>query len=389
MTYLQIEQSKSGHPIFRLALLASLLCLKVLFGAAQTVSPAPSPPPTRPADRDFEGRISVLTEEVILPVTARDSSGHLSSALEPHDIIVFEDSVRQKVTSIRRLPASVLLLLDTAGEQNPGMRVSTTREIAIRLVSKLRTGDRVAAIQFGREVELFQNWTTDKEQVLKALETKLISGKKHQLTRALVAAANYLREAPAGTRHLVLVTDGVDLSADEATLTDAIGRLLPTNVTVHVISYGAVGRKTIDQQNPLVRVTNKRRKTVEDIIEELMHPAVPPEYKKRTKIYVIVDTDFSMRRRRNAYEKATRVAEVWLKSLAEETGGLFFAPTSVTDMPAPADEIAREIDSQYAVSYTPARPVADAQPGERREIRVFSGLGGLQVRARRKYVARD
>lgn len=354
---------------------------------AQVALPTPSPQATPPVGESQE-KIKVFTEEVVIPVTAYDDSGHLSAALEPQDILVFEDDVRQTVRSVRRIPANVLLLLDTGGELNPAMSVSTTKDIATRLISILRTGDRVAAIQFGSHLELVNDWTTDREQLVRALTTKLISGKRPRLIKALFAAALRLKEVPAGTRHVVLITDGVDLSGDPAALTEAIRQLLDANVTVHVIGYGALGRKKIDKQNPLVKITNKKRKSAKDIADELMYPNQQQEYKKWKKIYVIVDTDFAMRKRRDAYKDATRKGELWLRSLAEETGGLVFIPRSAEEMTPRAEEIAREIDSQYVVTYTPKRPLAEATVEEYRRINVAAGVIGLHVRARRGYVAK-
>src|SRR5882762_8753517 len=194
-------------------LFAIMLCVVVAHSGAQTPTPLPSPTPNMSESQE---KVRVFTEEVVIPVSAYDDSGHLSAALEPQDILVFEDDVRQTVRSVRRIPANVLLLLDTGGEQNPAMRVSTTRDIAMRLISNLRTGDRLAAIQFGSYLELIHHWTTDRQPLVRALETQLISGKRHQLIKALFAAALQLKEVPAVTRHLVLITDGVDLSRDPA-----------------------------------------------------------------------------------------------------------------------------------------------------------------------------
>ena len=362
----------------------AMLCLMASLCRAQTPSPTPAPTPPISESQD---KVKVFTEEVVIPVTAYDDSGHLTAALEPQDILVFEDDVRQTVRSVRRIPANVLLLLDTGGALNPAMSASTAREIATRLISNLRAGDRVAAIQFSSHLELLSDWTTDREQVIWALKTKLISGKRPQLIKALFAAALRLKEVPAGTRHIVLITDGVDSSGDDAALTEAIRQLLDANVTVHVIGYGALGRKKIDRQNPPVKITNQKRKSAQDIADELMYPN-QQEYKKWKKIYVIVDTDFAMRKKRDAYKEATIQAELWLRSLAEETGGLAFIPRSVEEMSTHAEEIAREIDSQYVVTYTPKRPLAQATVEEYRRINVAAGVIGLHVRARRGYVAR-
>jgi VWFA-related protein len=370
-----------------ITLFVVMLFLAVSPCGAQTSSPTPAPTPPISESQD---KVKVFTEEVVIPVTAYDDSGHLSAALEPQDILVFEDDVRQTVRSVRRIPANVLLLLDTGGALNPAMSVSATKEIATRLISNLRAGDRVAAIQFSSHLELLTDWTTDRGQVIRALNTKLISGQRPQLIKALFAAALRLKEVPAGTRHIVLITDGVDASDDSAALNEAIRQLLDANVTVHVIGYGALGRKKIDKQNPLVKITNQKRKSAKDIADELMYPnqQQEQEYKNWKKIYVIVDTDFAMRKKRGAYEEATRKSELWLRSLAEETGGLVFIPRSAEEMSARAEEIAREIDSQYVVTYTPKRPLAQATVEEYRRINVAAGVIGLHVRARRGYVAR-
>src|SRR3989440_11763312 len=147
-------------------LFAIMLCVAATHSGAQTPTPLPSP---TPAPSESQEKVRVFTEEVVIPVSAYDDSGHLSAALEPPDILVFEDDVRQTVRSVRRIPANVLLLLDTGGDLNPAMSVSTTRDIAARLISNLRMGDRVAAIQFGSHLELIKDWTTDREQLDHAL----------------------------------------------------------------------------------------------------------------------------------------------------------------------------------------------------------------------------
>jgi len=364
-----------------------VLCFAAAPCTAQTTSPSPSPGSTPPIN-ESQDKVKVFTEEVVIPITAFDDSGHLSAALESQDILVFEDDVRQTVRSVRRIPANVLLLLDTGGALNPAMSTSVTRDIATRLVSNLRTGDRIAAIQFGSHLEVVKDWTTDREQVVRALKTKLLSGNRPQLIKALLAAALQLKQVPSGARHLVLITDGVDLSDDHEALTEAIRQLLNSNVTVHVIGYGALGRKKIDKQNPLVQITNKKRKSAKDIADELMYPNTQQEQKRWKKIYVIVDTDFAMRKKRSAYKEATEQSEVWLRSLAEETGGLVFIPRSLEEMGPRAEEIAKEIDSQYVVTYTPKRPLAEATVEEYRRLNVASGVIGLHLRARRGYVAR-
>jgi Mg-chelatase subunit ChlD len=204
--YFDCSIMNPGRLTLPLILLVLMLWLAASRCEAQTTSPSPAPSPT-PSISESQEKVKVFTEEVIIPVTAYDDSGHLSASLEPQDILVFEDDVRQTVRSVRRIPANVLLLLDTGGELNPAMRVSTTRDIAMRLIFNLRTGDRIAAIQFGNHLELVKDWSTDRDQLIRTLNTKLISGKRPQLMKALFTAAMQLKQVPAGTRHLVLIAE--------------------------------------------------------------------------------------------------------------------------------------------------------------------------------------
>ena len=175
---------------------------------AQTVTPKPSPTPPQP--NPPQESIKVYTEEILLPVVATDSNGRFDPTLEVDDLLILEDGMPQTVRSVRRIPASVLLLLDTAGADNPAMRTNATRDLAVRLVSHLQAGDRIATLQFGGRVELLQSWTEERDVVVRSLKTKLSSGRLTRLTDGLAAAAAQLKDAPAGNRHVVLVT-GVGL----------------------------------------------------------------------------------------------------------------------------------------------------------------------------------
>jgi VWFA-related protein len=363
---------------------AAFSCSAQTVTVAPTGQPAPLPTPPGPEPPD---QIKVFTEEVLVPVFVFDHNGRFDPTLGDDDLLLFEDGVLQKITSVRRVPSSVLLLLDTGGALNPAMNTNTTREIALRLVSNLRAGDQIAAMQFGTRVEMIQEWTGETELVVRALKTKLSSARRVHLTDALMAAAEQLKAVPAGSRHVVLITDGVDASGDRTRLTEAVTRLLAENATVHVISYTSIGRKAMGRRNPLVRVTLDKPKSASDVANELMYPSLNPLNQKR-KIYVILDTDIPMRQRNKRYEEATRESEVWLASLADETGGVMSLPTTRDEMIRQGEVVAREIDAQYVLAYTPKRSLRFAAEGEYRRIKVVPSHGGPTVHSRRGYVAR-
>src|SRR5690349_17220847 len=82
--------------------------------------------------------VKVFVEEVRIPVTAKDSSGRFDPTVEINDLLVKENGVAQPLKSVYRMPASVLLLVDTGEELNRAKNVRLTKEVAAALISSLR-----------------------------------------------------------------------------------------------------------------------------------------------------------------------------------------------------------------------------------------------------------
>src|SRR5207253_5886478 len=93
-----------------------------------------------------------------------------------------------------------------------------------------------------------------------------------------------------------------------------------------------------------------------------------------------------MRRKREEYERATRDSERQLSAIAEESGGQIWLPESSDDLLSEAESVARDIGSQYVVTYRPTRPLAAAKTGEYRKVEVASRRVGLHLRSRRGYI---
>ncbi|HLM56557.1 MAG TPA: VWA domain-containing protein, partial [Pyrinomonadaceae bacterium] len=172
------------------------------------VRPRPSPPPP-PKVQDDEVE-TVYAEEVRLAVFAYDEKGRFDPRLEVDDVLVVEDGVPQRVRSVRRMPASVVLLLATGWDLNPALRANNTRDIALGFLRSLRDGDHVAALQFNGRTQILQDWTTDRAAAARSVRSKLVSGEGSNLSQAVRRAVELLQTQPAGNRHLVLVTDGID-----------------------------------------------------------------------------------------------------------------------------------------------------------------------------------
>src|SRR5690349_8951882 len=104
--------------------------------------------------------VKVFVEEVRIPVSAKDSSGRFDPTVEINDLLVKENGVAQPLKSVYRMPASVLLLVDTGEELNRAKNVRLTKEVAATLISSLRPDDQIAVVQVNNQVELLQSWTT-------------------------------------------------------------------------------------------------------------------------------------------------------------------------------------------------------------------------------------
>lgn len=340
----------------------------------------PRPTPT-PQEREPQEPIRIFTEEVRLPVFITDDQGRFDPTLELSDILVLEDDEMQEVRSVRRIPANVMLVLDTSGGINPVMRTNTTRDVALALVATLKPGDQLALVQTGDRVETLQNWTSDVEALKRVLKTKLSSGRKKRISEALIEAAQQLKNQPAGSRHVVLITDGVE--ANDKYYAEAVRQLNAAQATVYVISYTAMGREALDNNNPLVTFGGTPRRTAGDIAREA-DPTIPrPQGGVQL---ATIDTDRAMRRKRKEYSDATKKSEERLTKLAEDTGGRILLPMSEDEMIKEGREIARDIGAQYVVTYKPKRPLSSSRPGEYRRVKVALRRQGLTVRSRSGYV---
>ncbi|HEY9285560.1 MAG TPA: hypothetical protein VIP46_19065, partial [Pyrinomonadaceae bacterium] len=120
------------------------------------------------------------------------------------------------------------------------------------------------------------------------------------------------------------------------------------------------------------------------------NPTVPPgvtHQRTASGAGAAVSFDPAMRRLRKRYESAQKRGEQQMKTLTAETGGRILLPVSDEELVAQGEEVAREIGTQYVVTYTPKRALADAPPTEYRRLTVTPRRNGLELRARRGYVA--
>ncbi|HEV7797271.1 MAG TPA: VWA domain-containing protein [Pyrinomonadaceae bacterium] len=367
-----------------LCLVFTLTLAANAFGQSQRTTSTPVPSPTPNAQDE---PVKVFTEEVRLPVMAVDQFGHYDPTVVPDDLLVLEDGVAQQIKSVRRIPANVLLVLDTGGELSGlgGMskRTSLTKEVAVALLNQLRDDTSVEVMQFSNSVEVLQSWTRDRAATLKVLKSKVSSGKRSRFSDAILAAAEQLKDLPEGSRHVVFITDGVDTPGGKIDRAQALKQLAAARATVHIISYTEYVRQKDNKNSP--KLETGQLPTNHDPITT-MDPTQPPGTTRSPTFGVTVRFDPAMRRQRKAYEADIKKSQQALTAMAQETGGQIFLPKNSDEMVAQAREAAREVGAEYVVTYRPKRPLSSAEKGEYRKIEVASRRVGLSLRSRRGYV---
>ena len=350
-----------------------------VFAAAQTPAPKPAP-----VVNDDEKPTRVTTEEIQLNVLARNEFDHFDPTLVAEDLMVVEDRVPHRIESIRRVPASVMLVLDMGGEMRVAKSLQTTQAAAANLIRRLSNEDRVAVIQYSDRAEVLSEWET-KDAALEAVAKKLGFGRRSQFVEALATATKMLNRREPQNRHLVLITDGLDSAAEKAERDAVLEKLLEANVSVHVLSYTAMEQKGNASRSVVLKGGDGRIPKRVDENHKISLPQPIQDLMNMPRLGSI-NTDREMIKRARRQESDLRESQTQLNDLAVKTGGTFALPDSDGQIVAKAGEIAQTIDSNYVVTYVPKRPLDEATAGERREIGVVSRRVGLKVEARRVFV---
>lgn len=351
---------------------------------AQNATPQPTP---------TDEPIRILTEEVHLNVAAQTADGKVVPALKIEDLLVVEEGTPQTITNIKQIPANVLLLLDTGGNLNFAKNKAMTGIAAKVVANNLSPKDSLAVVQYGDRVETIADWTNDFKLAMETMDKKLLTGKRSRFSEALNSSVEMFRRRPLENRHLILISDGVENVADEATQQTALQNLLAANITVHVISYTELQEQMAQKSTQRVRLGDGKTKPriPEDVFEGMtigMSPEQKAYLKARNEAQAIIiyNTDNEMIRAVRRQREAWRASQEKLQNLAEDTGGMFQAPEEYQTILTLAAEIARAIDSNYVITYLPNKQIADSSKATTRKVRVSSRLNGIQIHSRQKIV---
>src|ERR1044071_2931995 len=284
--------------------------------AAQTPKPAVSPTP----DPGQEKPIVVTTRRVRLPITVKDRKGQFVTGLTQNDFAGFEDKVQQQNDSFtseenNNLPLYVAVLMDTS--PSTAGKLKFEQESAMNFIQTVvrPRRDRVLFATFDDQITLRQDFTDRLELLDRAVFGVKKTGEKTALYDAIWQFCDEKMRSAQGRRALVLITDGDD-SYSRADINDAIDIAQRTETTIYAISTKA-GLSSV--------VPGVEAGTVKDR----------------------GDKD--------------------LERMCEETGGASFFTGDMLSLERSFSKIARELRSQYLITY---RPTNDRYDGSYRRVDV-------------------
>jgi VWFA-related protein len=345
---------------------------------AQSRRVAPSPTPT-PQDENLR----IVTEEIKLNVLAFDEQGNFFRDVTDRDLVITENNILHQPASVRRLPANVLIVMDTGGEMRAVKNLDQTRKVARAVVESLRPGDSIALMQYSDKPEIVSEWTNDKTQMDKAIN-RTNFGRRSVFVDAIKMATEFLMRDPLENKHLVLITDGTDSQGKSSQKFDAFQHLLATDISVHVISYTAMESADIEPRTKTLSNTPPPKALPDEVVNQL-----PNDVKianQRPKVGPTINMDRSLLKQLKARKLDLDISQEQLEKLAEGSNGEFILPVTTDEMVDKAPLVAKMIDASYVVTYTPKISVVETRGIAERDIEVTSKRPGLVVIARRKLI---
>jgi Ca-activated chloride channel homolog len=326
---------------------AVLLLLLSLLVSSHAFAQQHDSAPGFPQGADDDDVVRVSTTLVTVPVSVMDRQGRFIPDLRREDFRISEDGVEQEVAFFETAdkPFTVALVLDVSDSAR--FKLAEIQEAAVAFLEQLRPADRVLVIAFNRDVSVMTEATADRARAAAAIRRTRTGGGTSLYDAVAEATARRLRGV-SGRKAVVLFTDGVDTSSRRAGFESTLHATEELDALVYTIQYktgGDVAGGRTGVQNPLGG--------------QLVTAKGEP------------------------LEAAYKRAGVYLRLLADGSGGRSFSAGSPGLLAEAFGRIAEDLRRQYSLGYYPKNRSAE---GKRRRLKVRVGVPDVAVRARGGYV---
>ena len=288
----------------------------------------PKPTPT-PAEEviDEESIVRVNTELVTLNVRVIDRNNKPINNVSQSDFRVYEDGVPQPLEYFTReeVPISYGMAVDTS--QSLRSQIQAVIDAGKTIVNSNKPGDETFLVRFisSDKIETLQDFTASKDLLIDALDNLYVEGGQTAVIDAVYLTAEHVAEYKKGDdsdrrrRALIVITDGED-RASFYSQEKLFARLREADVQIYVIGFV----NELDRDHGLIRKSQR--------------------------------------------DKAINL----INKLATETGGRAFFPETLSELPQIANEIVRDLRTQYVLAYNPTNKARD---GSFRAIKVVVNEG--------------
>ena len=326
---------------------------------------------------DEVATIRLNTDLVVLDVSVTDRDGNrTNSGLRAEDFVVYENGVRQIITSFdaTEVPFNLVLLMDTSGSASGD--VELMRRAARGFLNELRPQDRVAVVQFNKEVELLKDLTADRRAVEAALDL-LTPGTGTAFYDAMQLTMEEVLRKVEGRKAIVALTDGVDSYGFKI-----YEQILPLMEKNRVSAYFLeLDTESFTEQG-----------MTRDCNEPVHFEFSAKQLRKYTKEFAgkISEAFFSVHCRLTRTErmqvnrKLYEVARRELREVADKTGGRVYPVKELRQLDKAYSQIAAELRTQYSLAYYPKNENHD---GKWRSVKVEVKKPGFIAQTRPGYRA--
>ena len=181
--------------------------------------------------------IRVNTTLVSVPVSVLDRQGRFVPNLKREDFTVFENEVEQSIAYFEpaEMPFTVALLLDTSASTH--FHLFEIKEAAIEFAKRLRPQDRVLIVSFNDEVLLLTEVTNDLNIIEGVIQEYASTGNSTRLYDAMDLTIKERLNKIKGRKAIVLFTDGVDTSSQQATYNSTLSAVEELDALIYPIQY--------------------------------------------------------------------------------------------------------------------------------------------------------
>ena len=319
----------------------------------------------RPGSLEDVDVIRIDTNLVSVPVSVLDRNGMYIPDLQKEDFQIFEEGVEQQLAYFAAIDKTITVVLMIDTSSSTWSKLDQIKDAAKAFVAELNPNDRVMIVSFARGLTVKCEPTDDRGKIRKAIEGTG-KGLSTHLYDAIARLMQKHLNRIEGRKALVLFTDGVDATSNDATYESTAHTAEELDTTIYAIRY--------DTYDPAADTGGS---------SSPQSGVRLPGILRKIPLPITIGSSGGGGGAGSSKSDYDR-GESYLHRLAEGTGGrVYEANKDLSYLRAAFSHIAQELSRQYTLGYYPKM---SGGSGERRKIKVRVDRTDVVIRARDSYI---